>query len=376
MKIDKYDLRSALRKVFRGLHWNIKYPKQDYIKIEGSKLSFDAFIKINDTDFVTEIKSIRKFNTLISTIFYRSIVKLNALSRNMFLNPLIIFMLEEIITLKELKALGFMFRKYAPDFSWVLINSIDDIAYKLKGLPIQIIGFEKSTNLRIELRNNLMFSFTDLELWMFKVLFYHNYKKHETPIPNAFSLSKLAGVNRNTANKWVKTMLENNFIISRRGESLKLFNIRDYFNLWTGRYSIFDQEIYYFNYIRNDKEVFTNIFKKFEKSRQSNWLYLLTGYLGSRSYNLKFTSSESIQIYSSHLNFDDIKKSLLLIPSESRTNIMVIIPKYYKSVIGGLKFSKNNYTVDPIQLYLDCFHLKGRGYQQADRIYKELIINE
>lgn len=365
-----------LEKILDSLGWEFKVPGKNYILFEGDKLRFDGYIEAEGDEYIALIKHINKFNTLISTVLYRSIVKVNSLSRISEKEPILIFIISEIISHKELRALERMFNKYAPAISLILINNDRNYAYRISGQSFSVKGFAEGNLKNLEFSNTHNFAFTDLELLMFKILFYNNHCCLGSSISNAFTLSKIAVVNRNTANDWVNTMINNEFILKKRGKPLRLINLEDYLNLWTGRYNIYDQEHYYFRYIREDKDLFTRVIDKLKNLSFKPVKYFATGHLGSMIYNLRISTGKTIHLYTLIFNPRILKDDLNLIVSEKRTSIVVLVPKFSRAFKEGLKFSKYGYAVDPVQLYLDCFHLKERGIEQAERIFQELISNE
>jgi hypothetical protein len=342
-------------------------------KIISKNLDNDDFsLNYNGKKYIAECKYAKDINSIISTIFYRSVVYLEAELRKSKIknNGLSIFIVDNA-NKGEIKSLDNKFERLSPEISWVLIKNKNCFAYRFnKRKEINFENWKDEPYFFKEEKNN--FNFSDLELWMFKVLFYHNSKNHEKEILNAFQLSKIAKVSRRTSNNWINVMREKGFIIRKKFKKLRIVKMEEYLDLWTGKYYIEDNDIQYYEYIASNKNHISEVIKKISKN---NGKYILTGHFGTDLYKLRFSNANTLHLYDFQNDISQIEKDLYLIPKKGKSDIIIMRAKYPESIKRGIEFAIKNYVVDFIQLYLDCYHLKDRGKEQADLIKEKLILN-
>ncbi|MCD6579659.1 hypothetical protein J7L48_09285, partial [bacterium] len=360
MKSEKYDL---IEFVFKKIGFKIISKNFDNI---------DFSLNYNGKKYIAKCKYAKDINSIIFTIFYHSVVHLEAELRRREIrnNGISIFIIDNADK-RKIKSLDNKFKKLSPEISWLLIKNKNCFAYRFIGEKEINFGNWKDEPYFLEEKKS-NFNFSDLELWMFKVLFYHNNKNHEKEILNAFQLSKIAKVSRRTSNNWINIMREKGFIINEKFKKLRIVKMEEYLDLWTGKYYIEDNDIQYYEYFGNHKNHIKEIIKKVSKNPQK---YILTGHFGSDLYKLRFSNANTLHLYDLQNDISQIEKDLYLVPKKGESDIIIMRAKYPESIKRGMEFAIKNYVVDFIQLYLDCYHLKDRGKEQANLIERKLILN-
>ncbi len=338
----------------------------------GNTLIPDLLFDMTGRNYAVDIRSANRMNTVLSTLFYRSSTVLNAMISQYQMEGLAVFIVQTADE-KDIQRLESKFLLYSPGLSWVVIRNENCFAYKLKGDGSTDLSFWNNSVPQESEKNNYKLSFSDLELWMFKVLFFHNQKDLGNKIMNAFQLSKEAGVSRRTANNWVNAMLSEELISKDRIKGLDLW-VDFYLNLWIGKYRMEDNEIMYFEPISTsiNRDI---VLGELSRISQRESKYIITGHSATDLYKVKYSNAKQIHIYSNTSDLDEIVRDLNLIPSNSVTDIRIVISKYPESIWRGVKYSVEKTVVDPLQLCLDCYHLRERGYEQAAIIKEELIFN-
>ncbi len=335
----------------------------------------DYTLKIGGKLYAAEVKYSRNMDNILSTLYYRAVVRLNAfVKRRKNLHSLALFVVDGANT-KQAEKLNAMFEKYTPEMAWLLIKTSGGLAYRFPDKNKKLI-FHKWRTEKVAEISTIKLSFSDLELWLFKVLFFLNYKRqgNNELIKNAYQLSKVAGVSPMRANNWVRAMEQSGFIGNNKDGFLILKNIESYLSLWSGKYTWEDNRIRNFEYIQqaeNVQDIIVNRIKKISKHQNK---YLITGNYAAQEYQVKFSTAKTLQIYAFTDNTREIEKDIGLIPAEGKTSISIVKAKFPAAVLRGNSFSPQKYIVDYIQLYLDCYHLPDRGYEQAGEIKRILIL--
>jgi len=367
-------IEQAVISALEKLGWQL-IEKGKFIGKSTAKREPDYIVKISGKLYAFDIKYSRNMNNIISTLYYRAVVQLNMFQKNdRRLYMLALFVVDNA-NKRQVEKLNAMFARYTPDIAWLLIKTSGGMAYKLPAENEKVFFEEWKSERDIEIPK-IKLSFSDLELLLFKVLFFLNNKsqRNDTKIKNAYQLSKLADVSSMRANNWVRAMKQSGFIGRDKDGFLILKNLENYLRLWCGKYTWEDNDIRSFEYIQqtqNAQDIVVNKIKQISKYKNK---YFITGNYAAQEYQLKFSMAKELQIYSFSEETEEIKKDIGLIPAEGRTSIFLVRAKFPEAVLRGVSFSPMKYLVDAIQLYLDCYHLRERGYEQAEEIKRKLIL--
>ena len=98
---------------------------------------------------------------------------------------------------------------------------------------------------------------------------------------------------------------------------------------------------------------------------------VLTGFSGGSRYQ-PVVRYQKVHAYIDDLNLEKAIDYLGLKKVESGANTIFIIP-YNDCVKYESKMQKNNMVASPVQLYLDCMSIKGRGEEMAEAILEREI---
>ncbi|MFW6130118.1 MAG: type IV toxin-antitoxin system AbiEi family antitoxin [Atribacterota bacterium] len=373
------DIKNYIINQLNKLNWVIK-EKEKSVIINNYQRNVDFIIGIDKQVFAAEVKQSKNIDNILSTTFYRTYTQLNSYAEKLNIQPLAIFVVDSINQYSSIDKLKKQFEKYAPDFSWLVINKSGGYAYMLyNNKEVKSVGLNISNNVKSNIGvNNLKFS--DLELWLLKLLYFINHRQKNNvrisneikTVKNAFNLSKIAKVSRKTANDWVNQMQAFGYMVSNRNK-LQLVNFEKLLNQWAGRYAIRDnksiKKFDFFSGAENKKQKIVESIEKMDNNR-----YVVTGHYAARLYELSVSNAESLHIYALSYKAEDIEKDLDLVEVDYDSGITIIEPKYKEAILRAQQIEDKKYIVDLIQLYLDCRSLKDRGYEQSEEIMNILRV--
>lgn len=371
---------NIINKQLSDLNWKV-IKENKSLKINSYKVQIDAVIDINNELFAADIKKSKNIENILATTFYRVYTQLSAIVKKTGNKPLAIFIVDNINKIASIDNLKRQFKKYAPEFSWLIVNRAGGYTYKLYNESnINSSGLNIENNVRKQAAN-IHLGFSDLELWMFKMLYYYNSNfklnikvSENEQINNAFQLSRIAGVSRGTANKWVNRMTELGFLSNDERGMLRIVNMEKLLNQWAGRYNIGDNKsLKYFEYVQKVSDSREKIVDRIKNSESAD--YVITGHFAARIYNVSISNANSLHVYALKNDVREIENTLGLIEVDYNSGITVIEPQYRYSIINAQSIEEKKYIVDLIQLFLDCRSLPDRGYEQSEEI-KNLLINK
>ncbi len=101
--------------------------------------------------------------------------------------------------------------------------------------------------------------------------------------------------------------------------------------------------------------------------------YYLTGYSGGVRYQ-PVVRYYRVHFYIQAENMNQVMSYLDCKRVDSGPNIFIIIPQD-DSVLMNCQYIDNSQIVSPVQMYLDCYNLKGRGEELAEAILEKEILN-
>lgn len=389
----------------------------------AKQLVVDLVLEKDGQKFFVEAKETGTISNFRDTTFFRVYAQLKAalrLSDDKSVSALMVVSIDSFDS-SDLERIDRQFRKYAPEMGWILVSTENTIAYRLpeelkinvdypewenvrplsempelsdeqeseekmdKGSSYSLLGSQKSRweKEKEELR------FSDLELWMFKVLLFNHHppedwrKEPNARIANGNQLIEAAEVSPATVYSWLNAMEGQGFLERTSRKDMRLVRIGEYIHRWTGKYQIDENpnsvHFRFFKKTDNPYDQFIDNLFDADIYKQSSPDYRLTGHAGARRYGFGYSSAESIQFYRLHNDFDRIKDELGLVPDPSgESKILSFQPRYPKALKRCDKhelFHKHLNgipLVDPFQLYLDCYALPERGREQAEFLLDEL----
>ena len=167
----------------------------------------------------------------------------------------------------------------------------------------------------------------------------------------------------------VKDFLANNAWIEVGNEGVKITDIESLMKEWARVYSGKKEEAYECYSLDNIAE----IEEKLERMKEECGIaYYLTGFTGGVRY-APVVRYNKIHVY---IKPEDIKEAMDYLGCkivESGANLSIIEP-YDECVLKDSRIMKGSHVVSPVQIYLDCMGLKGRGEELANAILiKEII---
>ncbi len=355
------------------LNWVIK-EKEKSVSINNYRRKIDLIISVNNQPFAAEVKHSKNIDNILSTTFYRIYTQLSSYAKELNMHPLAIFVVDNISKYSSIDKLRKQFEKYAPDFSWLVVNKSGGYAYRLyNDEEIRSSELNISNDTKTDITDNQL-GFSDLELWLFKMLYFINHRQKNNvnisdeieSVKNAFNLSKIAGVSRKTSNDWVNKMQALGYIM-RNNNRLQLVRFEKLLKLWAGRYAIRDnKKIRNFDSISGDRDKKQKIIERIKSIGQNK--YAVTGHYAARLYEISVSPADSLHIYALPYNADEVENDLDLVEVDYDSGITVIEPKYKEAILRMQQIEEKKYIVDLIQLYLDCRSLQDRGYEQSEEI--------
>lgn len=181
-------------------------------------------------------------------------------------------------------------------------------------------------------------------------------------------LSEIVGCSIGQVSK-VKDFLLNNAWIEKTPEGIRIIDVESILNEWSKVYSNKNSDTYECYSLDSMAELET----KLEKMRKECSIeYYLTGFAGGVRY-APVVRYNKIHCY---IAFENIKQAMDYLGCkqvDSGANIIFMIP-YDDCVLLEHKRINNYNVVSPIQEYLDCMQIKGRGEELAEAILAKEIL--
>ncbi len=367
--------------------------KKDFsLQIDDTAKNVDfVFVdKESNQKYVVECKKGTSLKSFLNTTLFRSYAQIMAYARELNVEPLLIYS-PDLITEEEIKKILHKVEIYTPDLNVMILDNDKIVGRYLGGkkeMNFQLDNETKVVHQRQSMGNKAgstkELRFSDKELWMFKCWFYSRENSHERwdnnfgTIENGNQLHEKSGVSLSECYRWVNVMQEEGYMRDEGHGKKNLIRLREYLKRWNEKYRI------------NENKGKTNLFfPRKVKEKTWNFLknkinglpdkkkkdYILTGFRGAAVYGYKFTNVEKIHLYRSHDNPQRLADELGLFEAENEDegSVMSYKPKFDKAVLDGACLRNNVYIVDPLQLYLDCYHLPKRGLEQAEAIWDNML---
>lgn len=162
-------------------------------------------------------------------------------------------------------------------------------------------------------------------------------------------------------------LMKNSWIDYSSKRGLKIIDPKSIFNEWAQVYGSKKEETVECYSLDNQAE----IEKKLSKIK--NIKYFLTGFSGGARYSSSVRYNK-VHVYIQPDQIDYVIEQLGCKRVESGANLSIIIP-YDDCVTVDSRVIGEYRVVSPVQVYLDCMQLKGRGEELADAVFLKEINN-
>lgn len=359
----------------------------------SGNLQLDILAGKEDQTYVVEVKSASNLNSFLNTTFYRAIAQVRAAEKRRDWRPLVVLILQDAVG-EKIRKVKERFDLYAPDVDWICVGpeehqvysslqcteNLDEQLREEGGVTETAVSQKKPEE---EQSSTPSLRFSDLELWMFKVLYFSRYppekgwNKEGDLIENGNQLSNRAEVSLPTVYNWFQALEEEGYLKRIKRKTLQFRKLGGYLQLWSGRYRFRDNRSrMHLQFVKRTENPFQNLVSRIkELSDEEKSRYVLTGHAGARQYGVSVTPAKHLQFFRFSDHLERLRADLDLIPAESGEQGTVVSyrPRFEEAVYRGIQKLDQVPVVDPLQLYLDCYYLKERGREQAEAIKQELL---
>ena len=167
----------------------------------------------------------------------------------------------------------------------------------------------------------------------------------------------------------VKDFLQKNAWIEREPDGIRIVNAEAIMKEWSAVYSN-KTDIVYECY---SLDTLADFEAKLEKMKNECGIeYYLTGFAGGVRY-APVVRYKKTHVYIAQEDIKEAMKYLECKQVDSGSNIALIVP-YDECVLSGSRKVNDSYIASPVQVYLDCMQLKGRGEELAEAILTKGIL--
>ncbi len=393
----------------KHLDFSIEKEQVSIDQPEGT-IRIDLLASKHGETFAIDVISSSSLRSFANTSFYRAIAKVRAACAIKNWHPLVMLILKEPIRDASRKIPN-KFHLYAPEVNWVCLPPDGKPMYIIEGekqLPgqekvaEQLNDYEKSERKKSSPeKQKKTLRFSDLELWMLKYVLYSNQlageewnkwnrkkgsrlnefrrpSRDSNRVYNGNQLAEEADVSLPTVYNWFEALENEGFLHRKKRISIRLQKLNEYVELWTGRYRFRDNEnLIQLQFVRkteNPRQKLLDQLRSLPEQRKDR--YLLTGHPASKVYGVSVTTAASLQLYRRTDDFQGLRDDLDLIPAEEGPgDVICYRPKFEEAVFRARILLDDFPVVDPLQLYLDCYHLNDRGREQAEAVKEKLLLN-
>lgn len=223
-------------------------------------------------------------------------------------------------------------------------------------------------------------SFGDLDQWLIKVLLLAPSSANwwggpRGPITSLLQLAKLAQVSPPLVYRWAAAMEASGYLQrSRRVPSLK--SLDPLLSEWCGRYRPNDNEVIPCRPIfaqRVDESYVTEVLDVLHKVNRPAQEYALSGHQACRFYRVRHSAARSIHVYVPE-DPSALMEALHLAPDpDPAAPVIFLRAKYPRSVFRAAARVDGIVVCDAIQVYLDLYHLRDRGREQAEFLHESIL---
>lgn len=224
-------------------------------------------------------------------------------------------------------------------------------------------------------------SFGDLDQWLIKVLLFapsqvNSWGGPRGSINSLLQLAKLAEVSPPLVYRWAVAMEVGGYLKRRPRRAPVLRNLDALIGEWRGRYRLKDNELLYCKPAFAqpvDESYAMEILQVLRGLPGPAPRYALSGHQACRFHRVRHSSARSIHLYVQE-DSSVLLEALQLAPDRDPAAPVVLLrPRYLRSVFRGAGPIDGIVVCDALQVYLDLYHLRDRGREQADFLYDQLL---
>ncbi len=389
----------ALQRVLHLLKRRGFRVRQDGVQLpaEGLRrgLRLDYLLEWSDRRFGLDVKAARELADWLFHWLARPILALQAARRLQGWEPLVAVHVEALDgrAVRHFKAQAAL---YAPDLWWLLADPHGRLVAHLPGGDEEAMGESRSARgvasrspsvwsaSAVPLRPayaRARLSFGDLDQWLAKVLLFArsdpgSWGGPRGEIGNLAQLAELAGVARPLVYRWAAAMERSGYLGKAMGRNPVLRGGTDFLEEWRGRYRIHDQDavgcVPVFGE-RVDTKFIAGFLDRLRELPPEAPPIALTGHQACRLFRLKHSDARSIHLYVAG-DPAPLFQHLQVVPGATASAPIVFLrPRHPRSALGGVSRIGEVPVCDPLQVYLDLYHLPDRGREQAEVVYDRLV---
>jgi hypothetical protein len=353
----------------------------------------DVVMERQRRQFAVEIKVARELADWLFQWLARPILVLQAAHRLEGWHPLLALYVEALDPrgVRRFKAQAAL---YAPGLWWLMLDSRGNVAAHLPGGDEETIGsglenaaarasraWRSRSDLSRPSYSSARLSFGDLDQWLLKVLLFGRAQGAEWGGPQGAirtlaDLAKLAAVAPPLVYRWAAAMERAGYLAKARGRVPVLQEGERLLAEWHGRYRISDNESLACAPVfseRIDGKFVAAFLDRLRHLPAAAPAVALTGHQACGLYRLKHSDARSIHLYVSG-DPSALLDHLQVAPSASGTAPIVLLrPRYPRSALGGVSRLDGVPVCDPLQAYLDLYHLADRGREQAEVVEERIL---
>lgn len=385
---------------FRLVKRDVQVPSEDLR--HGPR--FDFLLGRGGRKFAVEVKAARGMAEWFFHWLARPILVLQAVHRLHGWEPLLGIYVEHLDP-RAVRRFRAQAHVYAPALWWILADAEGSVVSHLPDRDEEDIRASlKQEEIRSGNRAGIIFSsepgiisrgsrsygpgqaaprlsFGDLDQWLIKVLvfapsqakFWGGPQGH---VRNIFQLAKLAEVSPPLVYRWAAAMEAAGYLERRSRMAPALRNPDALLAQWRGRYRVDDNELIPCKPIfaqRVDEQYVEEVLGFLRAMQGRGAGYALSGHQACRFFRVRHSAARSLHMYVRE-SPANLMQALQLAPhSAPSAPIVLIRPAYRRSVFRAAAQIDGVVVCDALQVYLDLYHLRDRGREQADFLYDQIL---
>jgi len=363
---------------------------------QSRDLILDYVMNWKGRSFVVEVKAAQRLAAGLFHWMAYSILALQAARRLKGWEPLLAIYADSI-DLRIIQRFKRQISLYAPDLWWIVADAQGNLLAHLPSGDEEEISDVQKPGHSYALRSDpsvfsapssLSFnqalpklSFGDLDQWLLKVLIFarpqaEGWGGPRGPIRNLAQLAKLAAVSPPLVYRWAAAMEHSGYLSKQMGKVPILENLNALLAEWRSRNRL----------IHNSPIACSPLFAEhadasFHEDFVNRLRHLpdnvlpcaLSGHQACRLYRLKHSEARSIHLYFSGEPSVIMKHLQLAESAAPMAPVILLQPRYRRSIFGGVSRVDGVPVCDILQVYLDLYQLPDRGREQADFVRERML---
>lgn len=358
-------------------------------------LRLDYLLDWGNRKFGVDVKAARELADWLFHWLARPILALQAARRLQGWEPLLAVHVE-VLDGRAVQRFKAQAALYAPDLWWLLVDPHGRVVAHLPGGDEESLGESRSGRgvapypksawaasavLRRPAYASARLSFGDLDQWLAKVWLFSRTESGSWGGPrgelrNLAQLAGLAGVARPLVYRWAAAMERSGYLGKVLGRIPVLRDGAGFLAEWRGRYRIQDNDalgcVPVFGE-RIDAKFLAEFLDRLRELPPEAPPVALTGHQACRLFRLKHSEARSIHLYVAG-DPAALFQRLQVVPSATASApIALLRPRHPRSALGGVSRIDGIPVCDPLQVYLDLYHLLDRGREQAEVVQDRIV---